>query len=51
MKRGPDKKFFPNMLQGVGGYIEKGETIEHAAIREVKEEADLDVIKITFIGE
>ena len=32
------------------GYIDVGETAEHAAVREVKEELGLDVEKLTYTG-
>lgn len=35
---------------GVGGHVEKGETIEDAVIREVKEETNLDIITLDYFG-
>jgi 8-oxo-dGTP diphosphatase / 2-hydroxy-dATP diphosphatase len=35
---------------GFGGRVEKGETIEEAAIREVKEEAGIDVRELRKVG-
>ncbi len=35
---------------GVGGHIEKGETIEDAVIREVKEETNLDIVRLDYFG-
>lgn len=35
---------------GVGGHIEKGETIEDAVIREVKEETNLDIVTLDYFG-
>ncbi|MBP5574981.1 MAG: 8-oxo-dGTP diphosphatase [Bacilli bacterium] len=36
---------------GVGGHVEKGETIDQAAIREIKEETGLDVRSLRCGGE
>ena len=36
---------------GVGGHVEHGETIDEAAIREVKEETGLDVLSLFCSGE
>ena len=36
---------------GVGGHVEKGETIDEAAIREIKEETGLDVHSLSCSGE
>ena len=35
---------------GVGGHVEKGETIEDAVIREVKEETNLDIVRLDYFG-
>jgi len=37
-------------FNGFGGHVEKGETIEEAAIREVKEEADIETQDLEKIG-
>lgn len=39
-----------NKYIGVGGHIEKGELVEEAMIREVKEETNLDVKKYEYRG-
>jgi len=36
---------------GVGGHVEQGETIDEAAIREIKEETGLDVHSLSCSGE
>jgi 8-oxo-dGTP diphosphatase len=35
---------------GLGGHVERDEDLAHALIREIKEEADLDVTHMTFRG-
>lgn len=41
MKRAPDRKVFPNLYNGIGGHVEKGESVLAAARREVEEESGL----------
>ena len=41
----------PDKWIGVGGHLEKGETIDQAAIREIKEETGLDVHSLSCSGE
>ena len=40
--------FPPNMFSALAGFIEPGETIEGAVIREVKEEVDLNTQKVDY---
>jgi 8-oxo-dGTP diphosphatase len=47
LKRSPDKKFAPNYYTGVGGKVEKGETILESAYRELQEETGLTGIELT----
>ena len=35
---------------GVGGHVEVNETIEEAIIREVKEETNLDIVRLDYFG-
>src|SRR3990172_9678775 len=42
IKRAADRAVFPNQYNGVGGHVEKGESVVAAAHREIKEESGLD---------
>lgn len=41
MKRGAHRRVFPNRYNGLGGHVERGETIAAAALREVHEESGI----------
>lgn len=41
IKRGADRAVFPNQYNGLGGHVEKGESVLAAARREVEEESGL----------
>ncbi len=43
LRGAPDKKLFANQYNGLGGHVEPGETPHHAALREVREEAGINV--------
>ncbi len=48
IKRGRDP--FKESFAIPGGFVEYGETVENAAIRETKEETGLDVTKLSLFG-
>jgi 8-oxo-dGTP diphosphatase len=50
MKRAPTRRIFPNRYNGVGGHIERDETPEAGAIREILEETGLSIDKIRLCG-
>jgi 8-oxo-dGTP diphosphatase len=50
MKRSPHRRVFPNRYNGLGGHIERDETPIEGAIREIKEEAGVDVEDIFLCG-
>ncbi len=41
-KRSSNRKFNPNKWELVGGHVSAGEALEHAALRELKEEIGID---------
>lgn len=40
----------PEMMALVAGFVETGESLEECVAREIKEETDLDVTNITYVG-
>jgi 8-oxo-dGTP diphosphatase len=50
MKRGPQKRVFPNRYNGLGGHIERGESPAEGARREIREESGLEVENLTLRG-
>lgn len=50
LRRHGDKKMLPNVWLGLGGKIEKGETVEDSVRREVREESGLLCEQIHFRG-
>jgi 8-oxo-dGTP diphosphatase len=43
LKRGPERRVFPNRYNGVGGHLERGEDALSGALREIREETGLEV--------
>ena len=50
LKRGPQRRVFPNKYNGVGGHLERDEDALSGAIREVREETGLEVSGVLFCG-
>ncbi len=50
LKGAPDKKIWPNLYNGIGGHVERGESLHTAARREVAEESGLAVAELQFCG-
>lgn len=48
MKRGPQRKVFPNQYNGVGGHIERNEDPYTSARREIFEETGLEVTDLSL---
>ncbi len=41
LRGSPNKRIWPGLYNGIGGHVEKGETIEESALREIREEVGL----------
>ena len=50
LRGAPTKRIWPNKYNGVGGHVEADEDIVTSAIREMKEEAGLDVADVRLRG-
>jgi 8-oxo-dGTP diphosphatase len=50
IKGAETKKLWPNMFNGIGGHIERGEDVYTAAKRELFEETGIEEIDLSFAG-
>jgi 8-oxo-dGTP diphosphatase len=50
LKGAPDKKIWPGKYNGLGGHVERGESVHAAAEREIREEAGLAVKDLRLRG-
>lgn len=50
LKGAPTKKIWANYYNGVGGHIERNESVRQAAIREIAEETGLQVETVELVG-
>jgi 8-oxo-dGTP diphosphatase len=45
LRGSPSKRIWPGLYNGIGGHIERGETIQESALREIREETGLSDVK------
>jgi 8-oxo-dGTP diphosphatase len=50
LKGAPAKKIWPGKYNGLGGHVERGEAVQAAARREIREEAGLEVTDLRLRG-
>ena len=50
LKGAPDKKIWPGKYNGLGGHVERGESVHAAAEREIREEAGIEVNDLRLRG-
>lgn len=51
LKGASDKRIWPNLWNGLGGHVERGESILEAAVRELREEAGIEGAQWTLCGQ
>jgi NAD+ diphosphatase len=47
---GHNQQWPPNRYSTLAGFVEPGESAEHAVVREIKEEAGVDVVEVCYVG-
>ncbi len=50
LKGAPTKKIWPGKYNGLGGHVERGESVHAAAMREIREEAGVEVKDLRLCG-
>jgi 8-oxo-dGTP diphosphatase len=50
LKGAPTKKIWPGKYNGLGGHVERGESVHAAALREIREEAGVPVTDLQLCG-
>src|SRR5574341_1428884 len=50
LKGAPTKKIWPGKYNGLGGHVERGESVNAAARREIREEAGMEVKDLRLRG-
>ncbi len=50
LRGAPDKRLWPNRYNGIGGHVERGEDVRSAALREIREEAGVEVTDLRLRG-
>jgi len=50
LKGAPDKRNWPGLYNGIGGHVERGESVYEAAVREIAEETGLAVRDLALRG-